>query len=108
MTQQEKLKAFAQYVAKNYSYKQVYCNIGADYLAFAARDLGLTSMLLYPGGELNQHCDLSLVTYNIFTNTVVPGGHCACLVEYPDGSMLRYDVQGGNYHISDYLEDIYE
>lgn len=53
MTQQDKLKAFAQYVAKNYSYKQVYCNIGADYVAFAARDLGLTSMLLYPGGEPN-------------------------------------------------------
>ena len=101
MTQQEKLKAFARYVAKNYSYKQVYCNIGADYVAFAARDLGLTSMLLYPRSESNQHCGLSLVTYNIFTNIVVPGGHCACLVEYPDGSMLRYNVQGGNYHISD-------
>ena len=103
MTQQEKLKAFAQYVAKNYSYKQVYCNIGADYVAFAARDLGLTSMLLYPGGEPNQTCERHLVTYNIYTSIMVPGGHCACLVEYPDGSTLRYDVQGGTYKIKNYL-----
>ena len=103
MTQQEKLKAFAQYVAKNYSYKQVYCNIGADYVAFVARDLGLTSMLLYPGGEPNQTCERHLVTYNIFTSIMVPGGHCACLVEYPDGSTLRYDVQGGTYKIKNYL-----
>lgn len=103
MTQQEKLKAFAQYVAKNYSYKQVYCNIGADYVAYAARELGLTSMLLYPGGEPNQTCEHHLVTYNIYTNIMVPGGHCACLVEYSDGSTLRYDVQGGNYQIKNYL-----
>lgn len=102
MTQQEKLKAFAQYVAKNYSYKQVYCNIGADYVAFAARDLGLISMLLYPGGEQNQTCERHLVTYNIYTSIMVPGGHCACLVEYPDGSTLRYDVQGGTYIIKNY------
>lgn len=102
MTQQEKLKAFAQYVAKNYSYKQVYCDIGADYVAFAARDLGLTSMLLYPGGEPNQNCERHLVTYNIYTSIMVPGGHCACLVEYPDGSTLRYDVQGGTYKITNY------
>lgn len=102
MTQQEKLKAFAQYVAKNYSYKQVYCNIGADYVALATRDLGLTSMLLYPGGEPNQTCEHHLVTYNIFTSIMVPGGHCACLVEYPDGSTLRYDVQGGTYKIKNY------
>ena len=103
MTQHEKLKAFAQYVANNYSYKQVYCNIGADYVAFAARDLGLTSMLLYPGGEPNQTCERHLVTYNIFSSIMVPGGHCACLVEYPDGSTLRYDVQGGTYKIKNYL-----
>ena len=102
MTQQEKLKAFAQYVAKNYSYKQVYCNIGADYVAFAARDLGLTSMLLYPGGEPNQTCEHHLITYNIYTSIMVPGGHCACLVEYPDDSTLRYDVQGGTYKIKNY------
>ena len=102
MTQQEKLKAFAQYVAKNYSYTQVYCNIGADYVAFAARELGLTSMLLYPGGEPNQTCERHLVTYNIYTNIMVPGGHCACLVEYSDGSTLRYDVQGGTYKIKNY------
>ena len=102
MTQQEKLKAFAQYVAKNYSYKQVYCNIGADYVAYAARELGLTSMLLYPGGEPNQTCERHLVTYNIYTNIVVPGGHCACLVDYPDGSTLRYDVQGGSCSIKEY------
>ena len=102
MTQQEKLKTFAQYVAKNYSYKQVNCNIGADYVAFAARDLGLVSMLLYPGSEPNQTCERHLVTYNIYTNTLVPGGHCACLVEYSDGSTLRYDVQGGTYKIKNY------
>lgn len=102
MTQQEKLKAFAQYVAKNYSYTQVYCDIGADYVAFAARDLGLTSMLLYPGGEPNQTCERHLITYNIYTSIMVPGGHCACLVEYPDGSTLRYDVQGGTYKITNY------
>lgn len=102
MTQQEKLNAFAQYVAKNYSYTQVYCNIGADYVAFAARELGLTSMLLYPGGEPNQTCERHLVTYNIYTNIMVPGGHCACLVEYSDGSTLRYDVQGGSYQIKTY------
>ena len=102
MTQPEKLKAFAQYVAKNYSYKQVYCNIGADYVALAARDLGLTSMILYPGGEPNQTCEHHLVTYNIFTSIMVPGGHCACLVEYSDGSTLRYDVQGGSYQIKTY------
>ena len=106
MTQQEKLKAFAQYVAKNYSYKQVYCNIGADYVAFAARDLGLTSMLLYPGGEPNQTCERHLITYNIFTSIMVPGGHCACLVEYPDDSTLRYDVQGGSSQIRAYAERI--
>ena len=103
MTQHEKMKAFAQYVANNYSYKQVYCNIGADYVAFAARDLGLTSMLLYPGGEPNQTCERHLVTYNIYKSIMVPGGHCACLVEYPDGSTLRYDVQGGTYKIKNYL-----
>ena len=102
MTQQEKLKAFAQYVAKNYSYKQIYCNIGADYVAYAARELGLTSMLLYPGGEPNQTCERNLITYNIFTSIMVPGGHCACLVEYPDDSTLRYDVQGGTYKIKNY------
>ena len=101
MTDQEKLKAFAQYVAKNYSYSQVYCNIGADYVAFAARDLGLISMLLYPGGEPNQTCGRHLVTYNIYTNIVVPGGHCACIVVFKDGSTLRYDVQGGSYQIAE-------
>lgn len=106
MTQQEKLKVFARYVAKNYSYKQVYCNIGADYVAFAARDLGLTSMLLYPGGEPNQTCERHLITYNIFTSIMVPGGHCACLVEYPDDSTLRYDVQGGSSQIRAYAERI--
>ena len=106
MTKQEKLEAFAQYVANNYNYSQVYCNIGADYIAFAARDLGLTSMLLYPGGEPNQTCERHLVTYNIFTNIMVPGGHCACLVEFPDGSTLRYDVQGGSSQIRDYAECI--
>ena len=102
MTDQDMMKAFAQYVAKNYSYSQVYCNIGADYVAFAARDLGLTSLLLYPGGELNQTCGQRLVTYNIYTNIVVPGGHCACIVVFKDGLTLRYDVQGGSFQIRNY------
>lgn len=101
MSDQDKLKAFSQYVAKNYSYSQVYCNIGADYVAFAAQDLGLTSMLLYPGGEPNQTCGRHLFTYNIFTNIVVPGGHCACIVDFKDSSTLRYDVQGGSYQIAE-------
>ena len=52
------------------------------------------SMLLYPGGESNQHCDRHIVTYNLYANTAVPGGHCACLVKYDDCTM-RYDAQGG-------------
>lgn len=102
MTDKEKLCAFAQYVAKNYTYEQVYCNIGADYVAFAARDLGLDSMLLYPGNEQNSTCDRPVVTYNIYTNITEPGGHCACLVDYSYGSTWRYDVQGGYYKINKY------
>lgn len=102
MTLQEKLQVFSKYVAEHYSYAQVYCNIGADYVALAARDLGLESMLLYPGGEQNPSCDRPVVTYNIYMNYLEPGGHCACLVEYPDGLILRYDVQGGNYWIRQY------
>ena len=78
------------------------CVTGAEYVAFAARDLGLTSMLLYPGGEENQPCGRHIVTYNIYYNTAVPGGHCACLVYYPDGSVFRFDVQGGSCWIREY------
>lgn len=102
MSDQEKLKAFSQYVANHYSYTQVMCVTGAEYVAFAARDLGLTSMLLYPGGEENQPCGRHIVTYNIYYNTAVPGGHCACLVYYPDGSVFRFDVQGGSCWIREY------
>ena len=102
MTDTEKLKAFSKYVAYHYSYTQLMCVDGAEYVAFAARDLGLCSMLLYPGGEENQTCSRHIITYNLYFSTAVPGGHCACLVEYPDGSMLRYDVQGGSYWIRDY------
>ena len=94
MSDREKLKAFASFVADHYTYAQVMCVTGAEYVAFAARDLGLTSMLLYPGGEENQHCGRHLITYNIYQSTGVPGGHCAALVQYDDGSVLRYDVQG--------------
>lgn len=102
MTDQEKMKAFAKYVADHNTYSQVMCVDGAVYTAFAARDLGLTSMLLYPGGEENQTCGRHIVTYNLYFNTVVPGGHCACLIDYPDGSTLRYDVQGSSYWIRNY------
>ena len=93
MTDREKMKAFAEYIRDHYTYDQIMCVEGAVLTAFAARDLGLESMLLYPGGELNQHCGRHIFTYNLYANTAVPGGHCACLVEYNDCTM-RYDVQG--------------
>ena len=102
MTDKDKLKAFSKYIEANYSYSQVMCVDGAVYVAFAARDLGLTSMLMYPGGEENPSRDHNIVTYNIYYDTVKPGGHCACLVYYPDGSTLRYDVQGGSQWIRVY------
>lgn len=102
MTDKDKLKAFSKYIEANYTYSQVMCVDGAVYVAFAARDLGLTSMLMYPGGEENPSRDHNTVTYNIYYDTVKPGGHCACLVYYPDGSVLRYDVQGGSQWIRVY------
>ena len=93
MTDREKMKAFAEYIRDHYTYDRIMCVEGAVLTAFAARDLGLESMLLYPGGEANQHCDRHIFTYNLYANTAVPGGHCACLVEYDDCTM-RYDVQG--------------
>ena len=101
MTDKEKMQAFAQYIKSNYSYSQIMCVTGAVYTAWAARDLGLSSMLLYPGGEPNQDCERHIVTYNIYQSTAVPGGHCACLVGYDDGWM-RYDVQGGSSIIKPY------
>lgn len=106
MTDKEKLKAFSKYIEANYSYSQVMCVDGAVYVAFAASDLGLTSMLMYPGGEEYPSRDHNTVTYNIYYDTIKPGGHCACLVYYPDGSVLRYDVQGGSQWIRVY-EDPY-
>ena len=102
MTDKEKLKVFSEYIEANYSYSKVMCVDGAVYVAFAARDLGLTSMLMYPGGEENPSRDHNIVTYNIYYDTVKSGGHCACLVYYPDGSTLRYDVQGGSQWIREY------
>lgn len=102
MTDKEKLKAFSKYIEANYTYSQVMCVDGAVYVAFAARDLGLTSMLLYPAGEENPSREHDIVTYNIYYDTVKPGGHCACLIYYPDGSVLRYDVEGGSQWIRDY------
>ena len=93
MNDKEKMKVFAEYIRNHYTYNQIMCVDGAVLTAFAARDLGLESMLLYPGGEPNQHCDRHIVTYNLYESTAVPGGHCACLVEYDDCTM-RYDVQG--------------
>ena len=89
MTDEEKLKAFAEYIKSHYTLRQLKCVDGALYTAHAARDLGLDAMLIYP--EENGHPDL--ITYNLYFNTTVPGGHCACLVEYDDCTM-RYDVQG--------------
>ena len=97
MTDKEKLRAFAEYIKSHYTLLQMKCTDGALYTAFAARDLGLDSMLIYP--EENDLPDL--VTYNLYYNTTVPGGHCACLVEYGSCTM-RYDVQGEAYVISEY------
>ena len=102
MTDKEKLKAFSEYIEANYSYSKVMCVDGAVYVAFAARDLGLTSMLMYPGGKENPERDHDIVTYNLYYDTIKPGGHCACLVDYPDSSILRYDVQGGSQWIREY------
>ena len=99
MTDKEKMKAFAEYIKSHYTLRQLKCADGALYTAFAARDLGLNSLLLYP--EENGHPEL--VTYNLFYDTTIPGGHCACLVEYDD-CVMRYDVQGGAYVISVYSD----
>lgn len=102
MTDKEKIKAFAMYIKTHYKYSQMKCVEGAVMTALATRDLGLDSMLLYPGGEENQPCPKHLITYNLYTGVYVPGGHCACLVEYDDCTM-RYDVQGGACVIRDYI-----
>lgn len=101
MTDRQKIDAFAQYVKSHFTYANLKCVEGAMYTAFAARDLGLSSMLLYPGGDENQLCDYHIVTYNLYQNTYNPGGHCACLVIFGN-SMVRYDVQGGACVISNY------
>lgn len=101
MTDRDKINAFAVYIKTHYKYSQMKCVEGAVLTAFAARDLGLDSMLLYPGGEENQPCPRHLITYNLYTGVYVPGGHCACLVEYNDCTM-RYDVQGQACVIRDY------
>jgi len=97
MSDKEKIKAFADHIKSHYTLRQLKCVDGAVYTAFAARDLGLNAMLFYP--EENGHPDL--MTYNLYFDTTVPGGHCACLVEYEDG-IMRYDVQGGAYVLSEY------
>ena len=98
MTNREKMKAFAEYIKSHYTLHQLKCVDGALYTALAARDLELDAMLFYP--EENGHPDL--ITYNLYYNTTVPGGHCACLVEYDDCTM-RYDVQGQACVIRPYL-----
>nr|WP_316625212.1 dockerin type I repeat-containing protein [uncultured Ruminococcus sp.] len=97
MSDKEKMKAFAEHIKSHYTLRQLKCVDGAIYTAFAARYLGLDAMLFYP--EENGHPDL--MTYNLYFDTTIPGGHCACLVEYEDG-ILRYDVQGGACVISSY------
>ena len=98
MSDKEKIKAFAEHIRSHYTLRQLKCVDGAVYTAFAARDLGLNAMLFYP--EEYGHPDL--MTYNLYFDTTIPGGHCACLVEYDDCTM-RYDVQGGAYVIRDYM-----
>ena len=98
MSDKEKMEAFAEHIKSHYTLRQLKCVDGAVYTAFAARDLGLNAMLFYP--EENGHPDL--MTYNLYFDTTIPGGHCACLVEYDDCTM-RYDVQGGAYVIRDYI-----
>ena len=98
MSDKEKMEAFAEHIKSHYTLRQLKCVDGAVYTAFAARDLGLNAMLFYP--EENGHPDL--MTYNLYFDTTIPGGHCACLVEYDDCTM-RYDVQGGAYVIRDYM-----
>ena len=102
MTDKEKMKAFADHIRTHYTYKQLKCTSGALYTALAARDIDLDSMLLYPGGEENQPCPRHLITYNLYFNTTVPGGHCACLVVYDNDCVMRYDVQGGACLIREY------
>lgn len=97
MSDKEKIKAFAEHIKSHYTLRQLKCVDGAVYTAFATRDLGLNAMLFYP--EENGHPDL--MTYNLYFDTTIPGGHCACLVEYDDCTM-RYDVQGGACVISDF------
>ena len=99
MSDKEKMKTFTEYIKSHYALRQLKCVDGALYTAFAARDLGLSSMLLYP--EENGHPNLA--TYNLYYNTTVPGGHCACLIEYDDCTM-RYDVQGGACVVSEYID----
>lgn len=99
MTDKEKINTFAAYIKSHYTLRQLKCVDGALYTAFAARDLGLNSMLLYP--KENGHPDL--MTYNLYSDTTIPGGHCACLIEHDDCSM-RYDVQGGACVIQPYLQ----
>ena len=96
MSDKEKIKAFAEHIKSHYTLRQLKCVDGAVYTAFAARDLGLNAMLFYP--EENGHPDL--MTYNLYFDTTIPGGHCACLGEYDNG-ILRYEVQGGAYVISE-------
>ena len=98
MTDKEKINTFAEYIKSHYTLRQLKCVDGALYTAFAARDLGLSSMLLYP--KENGHPDL--MTYNLYFDTTIPGGHCACLVVYGDCTMC-YDVQGGACVISNYI-----
>jgi hypothetical protein len=102
MDDKEKLQALAKYIKSKYKYAEVNCVAGAVFIAFAARELGLNSMLLYPGGESNQPCPRHYITYNIYFSQATPGGHCACLVIHKDGTIMRYDVQGGAQKVKEY------
>ena len=107
MTDAEKLQALAKHIKSNYQYAQVNCVDGAVFMAFAARDLGLSSMLLYPGGEATQPCPRHYITYNIYAAQASPGGHCACLIVHKDGTVMRYDVQGGTQKVRLYDDKDY-
>lgn len=59
-------------------------------------------MLMHSRGKEISERDYDIVTNTLYYDTIKAGGHFACLVDYPDGSVLRYDVQGGSQWIREY------
>lgn len=94
MNDKEKLDALAYYIMDNFTYAEFVCIDGAQDIAIAARDLGLESYLLYPGGEPHTAHDRYLYTYDLYGAVAQPSGHVAAVVKFKDGSLFRYDVDG--------------